>query len=216
MKKVSVIIPCYNVEQYIDRCFDSLKHQTIGIEQLELIFINDASTDGTLDKLLQYEQEYPDSLIVINFENNQRQGTARNIGLQYATAPYVGYVDADDWVELNMFERMVAVIEKHDCDFVECCWDFAKDRDNRKSFNRLGGNGYINLSDVKVREEFVGSKIALVMSWDKLYKRSFLLDNGICYPEGVRHEDFYFSYLVFLYAESCYCVDDVLYHYYEF
>ena len=214
MKKVSIIIPCYNVEQYIDRCFESLLNQTIGIEQLELIFVNDASADHTIDKLTQYEQQYPESIIVINFETNQRQGTARNIGLEYATAPYVGYVDADDWVELNMFERMVAAIEQYDCDFVECRWDFAKDKKNRQLPDKLGEDGYMDFSDLKVREKFVGTKIALVMSCDKLFKRSFLVDNAICYPEGLRHEDFYFSYLVFLCAKSCYCLDDVLYHYY--
>lgn len=214
MKIVSVIIPCYNVEQYIDRCFESLVNQTIGLEQLELIFINDASTDHTIEKLLQYEQQYPENIIVINFETNQRQGTARNTGLQYATAPYVGYVDADDWVEHNMFERMVSAIEEYDCDFVECRWDFAKDDTNRRLPDKLGEDGYMELSDIKVREEFVGTKIALVMSCDKMFKRSFLVEHAICYPEGLRHEDFYFSYLVFLYADSCYCMEDVLYHYY--
>ena len=80
MKKVSVIIPCYNVESYIDRCFNSLVNQTIGMEHLELIFINDESTDCTMEKLLQYEQQYPENIILINFETNQRQGTARNTG----------------------------------------------------------------------------------------------------------------------------------------
>ncbi len=214
MKRVSVIIPCYNVELYIERCFESLVHQTIGIEQMELIFINDASTDSTLDKLLKFEQLYPESIIVINFDTNRRQGTARNVGLQYASAPYVGYVDADDWIELDMFERMVAVIEEYNCDFVECRWDFAKDELNRRVPDKLGEDGYMELSDPKVREDFVGKKIALVMSCDKLFRRSFLIDNEICYPEGLRHEDFYFSYLVFLYASSCYCLENVLYHYY--
>lgn len=214
MKKVSVIIPCYNVEQYIDRCFESLLHQTIGFEQMELIFVNDASTDRTMDKLLEYEQQYPENIIIINFETNRRQGTARNVGLQYATAPYVGYVDADDWVELNMFERMVNAIETYHCDFVECRWDFAKDNSNRRMPDKLGEDGYMDLSDQKIREKFVGEKIALVMSCDKLFRRSFLIDNEINYPEGLRHEDFYFSYLVFLCADSCYCLEDVLYHYY--
>lgn len=214
MKKISVIIPCYNVEQYIDRCFESLVHQTIGMEHMELIFINDASTDHTIEKLLAYEQQYPESILVINFERNQRQGAARNVGLQYATAPYVGYVDADDWVELNMFERMVAAIEEYDCDFVECRWDFAKNVMDRRSPDKLGDDGYMDLSNPEVRERFVGTKIALVMSCDKVFKRSFLINNEIGYPEGLRHEDFYFSYLTFLYAGSCYCLEDVLYHYY--
>jgi glycosyltransferase involved in cell wall biosynthesis len=181
---------------------------------MELIFINDASTDGTLDKLLQYEQQYPESVVVINFDENRRQGAARNVGLQYATGTYVGFVDADDWVELDMFERMVKAMEAYNCDFVECRWDFAKDEQNRQQPDRLGADGYMDLSDMRIREEFVGTKIALVMSCDKLLKREFLIEHEICYPEGLRHEDFYFSYLIFLYADSCYCLEDVLYHYY--
>lgn len=214
MKEISVIIPCYNVEQYIDRCFASLAQQTIGLERMELIFINDASTDNTLEKLLGYERQYPESILVINFEHNQRQGAARNVGLQYATAPYIGYVDADDWVEPDMFERMVAAIREYDCDFVECRWDFAKDGTSRRAPEKLGEDGYMDLSNPEVREKFVGTKIALVMSCDKVFKRSFLLDNEICYPEGLRHEDFYFSYLVFLCAGSCYCMEESFYHYY--
>lgn len=214
MRRISVIIPCYNVEAYIDRCFTSLLNQTIGFEQMELIFINDASTDHTLDKLLTYEKQHTENVIVINFEENRRQGAARNVGLQYASGPYVGFVDADDWVEPDMFERMVAAIETYNCDFVECRWDFAKDAESRKITDQSGEDGYMNLSDSAVRETFIGTKIALVMAWDKIYKKSFLLNNNIGFPEGLRHEDFYFSYLVFLYAQSCYCLNNVLYHYY--
>ena len=89
-KKISIIIPCYNVESYLDRCFESLKHQTLGFEQMELIFVNDASTDGTLDKLTALESQYPENIIVINFTENRRQGTARNVALEYASAPYIG------------------------------------------------------------------------------------------------------------------------------
>lgn len=103
---ISVIIPCYNVEAYIDRCMESLVQQTIGVEKLELILVNDASTDGTLDKLQKWESQYPDSVKVITYDTNIRQGGARNVGLNYATADYIGYVDSDDWVERDMYETL--------------------------------------------------------------------------------------------------------------
>ena len=93
---ISVIIPCYNVSKYLDRCMDSLLKQTIGYNKLELIFINDASTDNTLDMLLGYEEKYPDTVLVINLEENKKQGFARNLALEYATGKYIGYVDSDD------------------------------------------------------------------------------------------------------------------------
>ena len=96
MKKISVIIPCYNAQAYIPRCLHSIFSQTIGMETLEIILVNDASTDHTLDILLQFENKFPDSVIVVNLEQNIRQGGARNVGLSYASGEYVAFLDADD------------------------------------------------------------------------------------------------------------------------
>ena len=213
-KKISIIIPCYNVEQYIDRCYNSLIGQTIGIDNMELIFVNDASTDSTLEKLNEYENAYPESIIVINFEENQRQGTARNVALEYASAPYIGYVDSDDWVELNMFEKMVAAIEKYDCDFVECRWDYARSINNRQPTKSFRKPGYMDLTDPATRSEFIATKVALVSLWDKVFKKSFIVDNDIFCPEKIVNEDIFFVYLAFTYAKSYYYLDDVLYHYF--
>jgi glycosyltransferase involved in cell wall biosynthesis len=213
-KIISIIIPCYNVEQYIDRCFESLKNQTLGLDKMELIFINDASTDGTLEKLTEYEKQYPESILVINFEENQRQGTARNVALEYVSAPYVGYVDSDDWAEPAMFEKMVSLIQQYDCDFVECGWDYAKDFHNRKSTKRWGTPGYMDLTKPEVKREFVRTKVALVSLWDKVFKKSFLVDNDIYCPERILNEDIFFVYLAFTYATSYYYTDEVLYHYF--
>ncbi|MBR1598150.1 MAG: glycosyltransferase family 2 protein [Lachnospiraceae bacterium] len=213
-KKITIILPCYNVEQYIDRCFQSLKNQTIGFENMELIFVNDASTDGTLNRLTALEQQYPDNIIVINFTENRRQGTARNVALEYASAPYIGYVDSDDWVDVTMFEKMVAAIEKYGCDFVECRWDLARDEKHRTPVKKLGDNGYLNLTDPKVRTRFIGDQIGITALWSKVFKKSFLVDNDIFCPEQIRYEDIFFCYLAFLYARSYYRIDEALYHYF--
>lgn len=213
-KKISIILPCYNVEQYLDRCFNSLKNQTLGFEKMELIFVNDASTDGTLDKLTALEAQYPDNIIVINFTENRRQGTARNAALEYASAPYIGYVDSDDWVDITMFEKMITAIEKYDCDFVECRWDLAQDEKHRSSVKKLGKPGYLDLSSPSAKSEFVGTQIGLTALWNKVFKKSFLVDNDIFCPEQIRYEDIFFCYLAFLYAQSYYRIDEVLYHYF--
>ncbi len=214
MSLISVIIPCYNVEKYIDRCFNSLENQTLGIGNMELIFINDASTDGTFEKLQGYEARYPDNIIVINFTENQRQGTARNVGLSYATAPYIGFVDADDWIEETMYEKMLGVIETYDCDFVECQWDYAKDIDDRCPTKSWGTPGYMDLTKSNERRGFIRSKVALVLQCDKVFKRSFIEENNIFYPERILCEDIFFIYLAFIYAKSYYYMDEVFYHYY--
>ena len=213
-KKISIILPCYNVEQYLDRCFNSLKNQTLGFENIELIFVNDASTDGTLAKLTSLEEQYPDNIIVINFTENRRQGTARNVALEYASAPYIGYVDSDDWVDVTMFEKMISAIEKYDCDFVECRWDLARDEKHRTSVKKLGDNGYLDLTKPEIRAKFIGDQIGITALWSKVFKKSFLIDNDIFCPEQIRYEDIFFCYLAFLYAKSYYRIDEALYHYF--
>ena len=214
MKKISIIIPCYNVESYIDRCFNSLQHQTLGLENMELIFVNDASTDNTLDKLTAIEAQYPDNVLVINFETNCRQGTARNVALEYASCPYIGYVDSDDWVEPAMFDRMLKTIEEYDCDFVECRWDLAADESHQSSVKKLGSAGYYDLTNPHTKFEFIGTQIVLTALWNKVFKKSFLVEHDIFCPEHIRYEDIFFCYLAFIYAKSYYRMDDVLYHYF--
>lgn len=213
-KLISIIIPCYNVENYIDRCFQTLVNQTLGFEHMELIFVNDASTDGTSEKLNALEAEYPDNIIVIHFEENRRQGTARNVALEYASAPHVGYVDSDDWVDVTMFEKMIHAILQYDCDFVECRWDLAQSKQQRSPVKKLGKPGYLDLSDPDVKMEFIGVQVGLTALWNKVFKREFLIENDIFCPEQIRYEDIFFCYLAFMYADSYYRIDEPLYHYF--
>ena len=215
-KKISIIIPCYNVEDRIDSCFDSLKNQTIGIENMEIIFVNDASTDGTLQKLTTYEQAYPESVVVIQFEENCKQGAARNVALQYATAPYIGYVDSDDFVEPDMFEQMVAAIEKEDCDFVECDWDFFSTTKTEFTPNSFphSKNGYLNFSKKEIKESYLVEQLFFTSMWTKVFKKSFLLEYNIFCLEGLRYEDMYFCYFAILYTKKYYYIPKRFYHYY--
>jgi glycosyltransferase involved in cell wall biosynthesis len=185
------------------------------MEKVELIFVDDASKDGTLGKLMGYEREYPESVMVIPFSENSKQGTARNVAIEYASAPFVGYVDSDDWVEPVMFERMVSLIQKYDCDFVECGWDYAKDPEHRKPTKSWGHTGFMDMKNPEVKRQFVKEKVALVSLWDKVFKKSFILDNDIYCPEKILNEDIFFAYLAVTYADSCYYTDEVLYHYFS-
>lgn len=122
-KWISVIIPCYNAEMYIERCISSLVAQTIGIENLELIFVNDASDDNTINYLREWEIRYPDSIVVIDCENNRRTGGARNIGLRRACGKYIGFMDNDDEIEPEMYEMLYNAAEKYQCDVVSCLYE---------------------------------------------------------------------------------------------
>ena len=103
MVDVSIIVPVYNTEEYLQKCLDSLTNQTL--KNIELICVNDGSTDNSL-KILQDNAIKDDRIKIINQEN-KKQGAARNAGMQVATGEYIGFVDSDDYVDLYYFERLV-------------------------------------------------------------------------------------------------------------
>ncbi|AXQ78536.1 glycosyltransferase [Streptococcus chenjunshii] len=102
---ISVIIPCYNAELTLNRCFESLKKQTY--QDLELIFIDDGSTDNTLKLLKSIKKNQPDMTIIIKTQKNQGVSAARNAGLQLATREYIAFVDPDDWVDPQFFSTLI-------------------------------------------------------------------------------------------------------------
>lgn len=113
---ISIIVPVYNVENYLNQCVDSLINQTY--KNLEIILIN----DGTLDKSGQICDDYKliDSRIIVIHQENKGLSGARNSGLEIATGDYIGFVDSDDWVELDMFKTLVNFALKHELEVVEC------------------------------------------------------------------------------------------------
>lgn len=212
-KKISIIVPCYLVEKYIDRCVNSLLNQTIGIDNLELIFINDASPDNTLAKLLSFEQRYPDSIIVINSEVNMKQGGARNLGLQYASADYIGFIDSDDWIEPTMYEKLYTKAVSYNCDVVAC--------ELKRVFNEttpMGSTGNQDclfiIEDEKSRKELLISRLGSGSVCTRLFKKSLIFDNNIFFPEGLAYEDNHFIYFIQIYAKSFYSLPEYLYHYF--
>ena len=118
-KKISIIIPCYNSEKYIEECFNSIRNQTIGLQNIQVIFVNDASTDRTLEYLRGYEMEFPESVKVINLTINHRQGGARNQGLSHAVGEYVLFLDSDDWLDVTMCEKTYNKMIEYDVDILQ-------------------------------------------------------------------------------------------------
>ena len=114
--KVSVIVPVYNVEKYIGICIDSLLGQTL--KDLEIILVNDASPDQSIDILRSYEKQYPDRIVVIDSRENKRQGGARNLGIRKAQGEFIGFVDGDDFVRNDMYEVLLNKIQETCADFV--------------------------------------------------------------------------------------------------
>ena len=115
MAKVSIIVPIYNVEQYLEECMDSIVGQTL--EDLEIICVNDGSTDGSLDILKKYAAA--DDRIIIIDKENEGYGCAMNDGLDRATGDYVGIVEPDDYVDIHMYEDLYHIAEEKNLDIVK-------------------------------------------------------------------------------------------------
>ena len=217
MKKISVILPCYNVEAYIDRTLTSIIEQSIGLDSLEIICVNDCSQDNTMSKLENWEQKYPDNILLINLPTNSRQGAARNLGLNYSTCDYVAFIDSDDWIEKDYFEKLYTIALKDNYDIVQC--QFVRDFSNTLSYTdkrRLDGkpDELLNIVSIEDRKKALVKKTINNSPPCKLIKKSLLIDNNILFSEGLAYEDSYWGVLLNMYFNSAYILNEQLYHYY--
>lgn len=216
MAKISIIIPCYNVEQYIDCCMNTVVNQTIGIENLEIILIDDASTDATRSKLLDWEARYPKQIFVVNCDKNLRQGGARNIGLRYATSKYIGFVDSDDWIELDMYKQLYEKAEEGNYTVVKGkfirqrneneAYTVVESEDQEYRFEEASGYYWGEITET-------GNNGSFGSICTGIYLRDIVIDNHIFFPERITYEDNYWSAMMRLYTDSMYIIDSILYHY---
>ena len=211
---ISIIIPCYNAENYIDTCFQSLLRQTIGFEKLCIIMVDDCSTDHTWDKLLSYEKEYPDNVIVIQNEINTRQGGARDIGVTYCPTPYFAFLDADDWIEDTMYEKLYQKMTDCPCDFVMC----QHSRDIQGEVPQIIPAPHIPVGLYDISTEDMRRKVILeapfgCSAWDKLFSKNYWDQNQLRFPWHLAYEDIPYGCALSLTAKRVCVIEDSLYHY---
>ena len=216
MLDLSIIVPCYNVEKYLKRCIDSIVFQTLEDVRYEIILVDDASTDSTWDIIKEYEKQYPNLIIAIHCDKNGRQGTARNIGLNYAKGQYIGYVDSDDWVECDMYEEMLKEAIEYNSDIVHC--EYMRDDGKNSDFlNANIGSGRIYrllIDNNDKREEFIVSSCIGYGCVTDIIKKNILIENDILFPEKMAYEDLYWRSIVYLYVNRVSLIDKKYYHYY--
>ena len=207
---VSVVVPAYNAECYLDRCLESLVSQTHS--HLEIIVVNDGSTDSTADIANRWEAK--DNRIKVIHKQNGGLSSARNAGMRVAQGKYIGFVDADDYVDIDMFGHMAEVLECHPyCDVAKCGVDveytYKVSPQEKKSTQ-----AYFEISEKgEVRPGFDVVNMTDVCAVDKLYRVDFLRDNGIVFPEGVKNEDEAFFFAVFCRIRNCFYLPQRYYHY---
>lgn len=205
MPKVSVIIPVYNVEKYLRECLDSVINQTLN--DLEIICINDGSTDGCLDILNEYASR--DSRIRIINKENGGLSAARNDGIMQATGEYIGFVDSDDWISPDFYENLYSAAVKYKADIA--CGDLYRT-----------GNGLdyyiVRYKKTKVAKSLY-DKFAMAYLpkhnyvMNRIYDRMKLQKKKLLFEEGILFEDTLFSHKVFYYLNKCVAVPNTKYYY---
>ena len=212
MKKVSIITPCFNVEESVSRFLESCLNQSIGRDQIEIICIDDASTDHTLDVLKEFEAKYPELIILIPLTENRKQGFARNMGMQYANGETIVFVDADDWLENNALDTMYKFIQLYNCDII----------DSPRIIDKANGLSGLIETYEENQLYFNDPPTAKGGKWPdfmhggfKMYRTSFLKKNQIRFAEGLFYEDNYFGAMATVYCSSYCQIMYAFYHYVE-
>lgn len=201
MPKVSVIIPVYNTEKYVERCLDSVCNQTL--KDIEIICINDCSADNSFGILQEYAQK--DSRIkLIDLKENKGAGFARNAGIDCAAGEYLAFVDSDDFLDLDFYEKLYAKAKECDADIV---------KGNRKVFELSGKVTIENLQEIIHKN--ADNKFYFSYQWTTaIYKRNIIKDNNIKLPEGTNcTEDVAFLIQILIKAKKVLFIDDAFYYY---
>ncbi len=211
MCKVSVIIPVYNVEKYLRQCLDSVVHQTL--KDIEIICVDDGSSDSSVSILEEYKKQ--DARIQIICQKNAGAGAARNAGLRIAKGDYLSFLDSDDFFEPDMLEEAYQTAETYQADFVVFGSDqFHMDKQDfvsvswvmrMKDIPPYMPFGYRQLTD-NVFKTFVG------WAWDKLYKRSFVLEHDLWFQEQRTSNDMLFVFSALVTAKRIAVLNKVLAH----
>ncbi len=220
MIKISIIVPVYNVELYLRRCLDTIINQTLN--EIEIILVNDGSSDNSLDICRYYERL--DSRIIILDKKNEGVSSARNEGLKVARGEYIGFVDPDDWIDFNMYESMYTKAKTGNYDIVMCNY-FLERKISEKVEINLSKKKFIGNDEIL--EWIIKNMIAPVdlnsnqiciagAVWRMIFRRNIILSNSICFKRNLMYgEDLIFSIESLVNCNRVYILDEYYYHYFK-
>lgn len=198
MNKLSIIIPAYNAEKYLERCLKSIVDQTY--ENIEAIVVNDGSKDNTALILDRFAQDYPNKIIAIHQEN-QGVSAARNAALKVASGNYIGFLDSDDYVKEEMFEKLMAKAMDGDFDVVACDTTAIYPDKNVVIASAMEDNQ-------KVSKLLIDAYTVL---WNKVYKREVI--EGLYFKPNVWYEDVLYLYQVYTRVKKVGAIHESLHYY---
>lgn len=202
---ISIIVPIYNVEKYLNRCIESIVNQTY--KNLEIILVDDGSPDNCPQICDQWKEK--DNRIKVIHKENGGLSDARNVGLDITQGEYIAFVDSDDYIHVKMYETLITVLLEKDCDIVQC--DFSKVADGQQVNNEL--------LEYKVKEYNVKEALYSLINenplkqvvWNKLYKK-YIFDT-LRFEVGKLNEDDFFTYQAFDKCKKICSINVSLYYY---
>ncbi len=211
--QLSVIVPVYNMaaEGKLEYCMDSLLKQTI--QEMEIIAVDDASTDSSLEILRSYQARYPERVKVIASPVNRRQGGAKNQGLKAASGEWIGFVDSDDWVAPLFYEKLLAKARETGADVVGCDYSMVSEHtfaQGRRVVNNTPDQ--TGALDEERHRKLILQPGSMVI---KIYRHSVIQENGLSFPEGIFYEDNCAGPLWSCYFTHFERVEEPLYYYYQ-
>jgi len=211
--KLSVIVPVYNMaaEGKLQFCMDSLVNQTV--EDMEILAVDDASTDNSPEILRGYEAKYPKRVKLISYPVNRRQGGAKNEGLRAASGDWIGFVDGDDWVAPDCYEKLLAKAEGTGADLVGC--DYSLVSEHSFEVGRVVQNNTADQTGILDEEKHRKLLMRPGSMVIKIYRASVIRENGLDFPEGIFYEDNCAGSVWSLYFRHFEKVEEPLYYYYQ-
>lgn len=204
--KVSVIVPVYNVEKYLERCLQSVIKQTL--RDIEIICVNDGSTDRSAEILQKFADS--DRRIAVITQENQGLSVARNVGISAATGEFIGFVDSDDWVDLNFFESLYRAAITHNAEIA--CGSIIRDYESGKKRNKVVFSKEELVVQPKEKYLITGVPRHCYV-WNKIYNRKALQQSGVQFQRGIAFEDISFTTRALYFLKNLVTVPGVFYHY---
>lgn len=211
--KLSIIVPVYNMMSHgkLEYCLHSLVNQTV--KEYEIIAVDDCSADGSYEMLQDYEKRYPEKFRAVRSEVNRHQGGAKNIGLRLAKGEWIGFIDSDDWITPDMYERLIDRAEETGADLAGC--DYCLTDEHSMKVGKVVPNNKPEQTGILQEEKYKSLILdggSLVV---KIFKRKMILEHELWFPEDIFYEDNALGNSYLLLAKHFEYIEEPLYYYYQ-
>ena len=206
--KISILVPIYNVNRYLRKCLDSIVNQTL--KNIEIICINDGSTDNSLEILMEYI--FDNRILVIN-KSNSGYGDSMNKGLEFVSGKYIGIVESDDFVDINMFEFLYKFTENGDIDMIRSDYYLYYNENEIKPINfNIIESGYDNIFNPI---EFPNIFLIIINIWTEIYKKELIINNKIKFlsTPGASYQDISFFFKTIFKSNKIFYINKPFYYY---